>query len=68
MIVLDADSVMSGAAILRLVGLMQANPKPRHSADAGRRPALDERVHPHLPVRHAARHARVHHGQRLVAG
>ena len=27
MIVLDADSVMSGAAILRLVGLMQANPR-----------------------------------------
>lgn len=27
MIVLDADSVMSGTAILRLVGLMQANPK-----------------------------------------
>jgi membrane glycosyltransferase len=27
MIVLDADSVMSGTAILRLVGLMQANPR-----------------------------------------
>jgi membrane glycosyltransferase len=27
MIVLDADSALSGAAILRLVGLMQANPK-----------------------------------------
>ena len=27
MIVLDADSVMSGAAILRLVGLMEANPR-----------------------------------------
>jgi membrane glycosyltransferase len=27
MIVLDADSIMSGAAVLRLVGLMQANPR-----------------------------------------
>ena len=67
MVVLDADSALSGAAILRLVGLMQANLEARHSADAGRRAALDERVHPHVSV-HASRHARVHHGQRLVAG
>ena len=40
----------------------------RHSAGPCCRPALDQRVRPHLPVRHAARHAVMDHRQRLVAG
>src|SRR5579884_2001353 len=41
---------------------------PRHSAGTGRGPALGKRVRPHLPVRHAARHALLYDRQRLVAG
>ena len=40
----------------------------RHPAGAGRRPALHQRLRAHLSVRHAARHALLHHRQRLVAG
>ena len=40
----------------------------RHPAEPGHRHAVDQRVRAHLPVRHAARHALLHHRQRLVAG
>ena len=40
----------------------------RNSAGPGRRPAVDQRFRAHLSVRHAARHALLHHRQRLVAG
>ena len=40
----------------------------RHPAGPGGRPAVDQRVRAHLPVRHAARHALLDHRQRLVAG
>ena len=40
----------------------------RHPAEPGHRHALDQRLRPHLPVRHAAGHALLHHRQRLVAG
>ena len=40
----------------------------RHPAGPGGRPALDQRVRAHLPVRHAARHALMDDRQRLVAG
>ena len=40
----------------------------RHPAGARRRHALDQRLRPDFPVRHAARHALLHHRQRLVAG
>ncbi len=43
-------------------------PAARHSAKPGHRHAIDQRVCAHLPVRHAARHALLHHRQRLVAG
>ena len=66
-VTLDADSFMTAEAILRLVRIMQADPKlgilqglvvglPSTSAFAR-----------HLPVRHAARHALLHDRQRLVA-
>ena len=52
----------------QLVRIMQIDPQARHPAEPGRRHALGQRLRPHLPVRHAARHALVHHRQRLVAG
>ena len=42
--------------------------RDRHSAGPRGRPAVDQRLRAHLPVRHAARHALLHHRQRLVAG
>ena len=43
-------------------------PQARHPAGTGRRAAFDQRFRAHVPVRHAARHALLHHRQRLVAG
>ena len=65
---ISRSSLVSGAAILRLAGLMQANPETWHRADAGRGLAVHQPVRAHLPVRNAARHANVHRRQRLVAG
>ena len=67
MVVLDADSVMSGAAIAGSSGDGSA-PRDRHPAAAHRRPAQPQPVPADLPVRHAARHARLHGRQRVVAG
>ena len=67
MVVLDADSVMSGAAISGSSGYGGA-PRDRHPAAAHRRPAQPQPVPADLPVRHAARHARLHGRQRVVAG
>ena len=67
-VTLDADSFMTASAVLRLVRIMQADPQARHPAGPGRRPAFDQRLRARLPVRHAARHALLHHRQRLVAG
>jgi membrane glycosyltransferase len=61
-VTLDADSFMTAQAILRLVRVMQAD--PRLGILQG---LVDEPVRPHLPVRHAARHALLHHRQRVVA-
>ena len=67
MLVLDADSLMSGETILRLIRMMRPI-RGWASAEPGGRPAAASAVRPHLPVRHAPGHAVLHHGQRLVAG
>ena len=41
-------------------------PQDRHPAEPGGRHAVDERVRAHFPVRHAPRHALLHHGPGLV--
>ena len=66
MLPLDADSLMSGDEIVRLVRMMQAHPKIGilQSLVVGMPSA--ERVRAHLPVRHAPRHALLHHGPGLV--
>ena len=66
MLPLDADSLMSGEAILRLVRIMQAHPKLGilQSLVVGAPSASALRAD--LPVRHAARHARLHDGIGLV--
>ena len=68
MLVLDADSVMSGAAILRLVRIMEAHPEIGILQQLIVGLPEPQPVPAHLPVRHAPRHARLHRGQRLVAG
>src|SRR5260370_144822 len=40
----------------------------RHPSGADRRAAVDQRLRARVSVRHAARHALLHHRQRLVAG
>ena len=67
-VTLDTDSFMTAAAIMRMVRVIAGRSEARHSPGAGGRPALDQRVRAHLPVRHAARHALVDDRQRLVAG
>jgi hypothetical protein len=65
MIVLDADGLMSAAAMLRLVG--HAGNPVSASSDPGHRPAGRERF-PGSSIRHAPQHAHPHHRDRLVAG
>ena len=66
MLPLDADSLMSGARD-RAPGAHDAGPsQDRHPAEPGRRHAVGQRVRAHLPVRHAPRHALLHHGPGLV--
>jgi membrane glycosyltransferase len=65
---LDADSIMPAQAVVKLVRLMQRNPPNRHPAKPGDRISLHQRLHPHLSVRHAARHALLYGRQRVVAG
>ena len=67
MIVLDADSLMSAAAMFRLVRVMQANPR-LGILQTLVRPAGQERFHSDFPIRHAARHAHPYRRDRLVAG
>ena len=66
MLPLDADSLMSGDAILRLTRMMQAKPKLGilQSLVVGMPSSVCVRAH--LPVRHAPRHAQLYDGQRLV--
>ena len=68
MLPLDADSLMSGDAG-RAPRAHDAGPsQDRHSAEPGGRHAVGQRVCAHLPVRHAPRHALLHHGPGLVGG
>ena len=55
MLPLDADSLMDGPSIVRLVRIMQAHPRHRHPAEPDRGAAIAQRLRPHLPVRHAPR-------------
>ena len=56
-----------GRARDRAHGAHDAGPsQDRHPAEPGRRHAVVERFRAHLPVRHAARHALLHHGAGLV--
>ena len=68
MIVLDADSLMTGPALTRLVRLMDAHPRLGILQTLGHRAPEPERLRPALSVRDAPRHALLHDGQRLVAG
>ena len=68
MIVLDADSVMSAASMLRAGPGDAGESAARNSADPGRRPAVGQRLHPRFPVRHAPCDAHPDGRQRLVAG
>ena len=53
----------------RAPGAHDAGPsQDRHPAEPGRRHAVGQRVRAHLPVRHAPRHALLHHGPGLVGG
>ena len=66
MLPLDADSLMAGRPD-RAPGAHDAGPsQDRHPAEPGGRHAVVERVRAHLPVRHAPRHALLHHGPGLV--
>ena len=67
-VVLDADSFMTAEAVLRLVRVMQADPKLGILQGLVVGLPVDQRLRAALPVRHAARHALLHHRQRLVAG
>ncbi len=67
-VTLDTDSFMTAAAIMRMVRIMQADPKLGILQGLGGGPADNQRVRAHLPIRHAARHAVLHHRQRVVAG
>ena len=66
MLPLDADSLMSGDQVVRLVRMMQAHPKIGilQSLVVGMPSTSAFRAH--LPVRHAPRHALLHHGPGLV--
>ena len=68
MLPLDADSLMSGAQIVRLTRMMQAHPKIGILQSLVVGMPVGQRVCPHLPVRHAPRHALLHHGPGLVGG
>ena len=68
MVVLDADSFMTTQAILRLVRIMQADPKLGILQSLVVGMPTTQPLRAHLPVRHAARHALLHHRQRVVAG
>jgi membrane glycosyltransferase len=66
MLPLDADSLMDGTTIVKHVRMMQANPKLGilQSLVVGMPSSLGLRAH--LPVRHAAGHALLHHGAGVV--
>ncbi len=66
MLPLDADSLMAGPEIVRMVRMMQAHPKIGilQSLVVGMPSSSGFRAH--LPVRHAPRHALLHHGAGLV--
>ena len=66
MLPLDADSLMSATAIVRLVRMMQAHPKIGILQSLVVGMPSSQRVRAHLPVRHAPRHALLHHGTGLV--
>ena len=66
MLPLDADSLMSGDQIVRLVRMMQAHPKIGILQSLVVGMPSSQRVRAHLPVRHAPRHALLHHGPGLV--
>ncbi len=67
-VTLDADSFMTADADPASGAHHAGRSQARHPAGPGRRPAVDQRLRARLPVRHAARHALLHHRQRLVAG
>ena len=67
-VTLDADSFMTADAVLRLVRIMQADPKLGILQGMVVGLPIDQRLRAHLPVRHAARYALLHDWQRLVAG
>ena len=67
-VTLDADSFMTAEAVLRLVRIMQLDPRTRHPSRAGRRPPLHQCLCAPLSVRHAAWHALLYDRQFLVAG
>ena len=67
-VTLDADSFMPADAIIRLVRIMQVDPKLGILQRADRGTSVDQPVRPYLPVRHASGHALLHNRQRMVAG
>ncbi len=68
MLPLDADSLMAGATIVKHVRMMQAYPKLGILQSLVVGMPSSSAVRPHLPVRHAAGHALLHHGPGLVGG
>ena len=66
-LMLDADSLMTADAVAAPGAHHAGDPQDRHSAEPGDRHAVGKRVRAHFPVRHAARHALLHHRQCVVA-
>ena len=58
---------MTADAIIRLVRVMQAGPRPRASCRNSSWNSASTSLFAGLSVRHAARHALLHHRQRMVA-
>ena len=67
-VTLDADSFMPADAIIRLVRIMQVDPKLGILQGLIVGLPSTSLVRPHLPVRHASRHALLHDRKRMVAG